>query len=479
MGDRNLPPRPKRTREELEEQLEAINQELEAERERREAAERENAAERERREAAERQNAAAQERQEAAERQNAAERERREAAERQNAAAQERRAGTYYATYDEFWDIFETPIPLSLKATDSLAAIRRESMPTMYETAFSEENLRKDLAKSEVVGRSENTDPSNSSSSGVKSDMFGNRTFEKSHLIPNAIVGSRAYGFVAEAALGLKNTKKDRRLKLVNGVEEEKADGKIRRVEQSGLKHNKYNKLRLKMQANFFDSAPFVLVIPILSLKQVLGWDETTTTDAASLRDNSYDVMICASGEKAKECYKEILGDYFGEGTQCTKGEIRTATQLLSTFAKALATSTFNDEVMESMTDQNKRSTVVATILRRIEEARSAGHANVMLPIVNNEVLGPNMNFRVAKARVSKTTSLPDPYLVAVKAAANWFASQEQRMMPTSSDYALDSSDSDSGYNDDWSPQQACPHETLAKAQSVPGYVSIELFSGD
>ena len=441
MGDRNPPPRPKRTREELlEEQLEAIKQELEAERERREAAERQNAAER------------------------------------------ERRAGTYYATYDEFWDISETSIPLGLKATDSLAAIRRERMPTMYETVFSEENLQKDLANSEVAGSSENTDPSNSSSSAVKSDMFGNRTYEKSHLIPNAIVGSRAYGFVAEAALGLKNTGKVRRLKLVNGVQEEKAHGKIKRVKQSGLKHNKYNKLRLKMQANFFDNAPFVLIIPILSLEQVLGWDETTSADAASLRNNSYDVMICASGDKAKECYKEILRDYSGEGTQCTNGEIRTATQLLSTFAKALATSTFNDEVMESMTDQNKRSIAVATILRRIEEARSAGHAKVMLPIVNNAVVGTNMNFRVAKAKVSKMTSLPDPYLVAVKAAANWFASQEQIMMPASSSYALDGSDSDSdsGYNDDWSqPQQACPHETLAKAQSVPGYVSIELYSAD
>jgi hypothetical protein len=442
MGDRNPPPRPKRTREELlEEQLEAIKQELEAERERRDAAERQNAAER------------------------------------------ERRAGTYYATYDEFWDISETSIPLGLKATDSLAAIRRERMPTMYETVFSEENLQKDLANSEVAGSSENTDPSNSSSSAVKSDMFGNRTYEKSHLIPNAIVGSRAYGFVAEAALGLKNTGKVRRLKLVNGVQEEKADGKIKRVKQSGLKHNKYNKLRLKMQANFFDNAPFVLIIPILSLQQVLGWDETTSADAASLRDNnSYDVMICASGDNAKECYKEILGDYSGEGTQCTNGEIRTATQLLSTFAKALATSTFNDEVMESMTDQNKRSIAVATILRRIEEARSAGHAKIMLPIVNNAVVGTNMNFRVAKAKVSKMTSLPDPYLVAVKAAANWFASQEQIMMPASSSYALDGSDSDSdsGYNDDWSqPQQACPHETLAKAQSVPGYVSIELYSAD
>jgi hypothetical protein len=429
MGDRNPPPRPKRTREELlEEQLEAIKQELEAER--------------------------------------------------------ERRAGTYYATYDEFWDISETSIPLGLKATDSLAAIRRERMPTMYETVFCEENLQKDLANvSEVAGSSENTDPSNSSSSAVKSDMFGNRTYEKSHLIPNAIVGSRAYGFVAEAALGLKNTGKVRRLKLVNGVQEEKADGKIKRVKQSGLKHNKYNKLRLKMQANFFDNAPFVLIIPILSLQQVLGWDETTSADAASLRDNnSYDVMICASGDNAKECYKEILGDYSGEGTQCTNGEIRTATQLLSTFAKALATSTFNDEVMESMTDQNKRSIAVATILRRIEEARSAGHAKIMLPIVNNAVVGTNMNFRVAKAKVSKMTSLPDPYLVAVKAAANWFASQEQIMMPASSSYALDGSDSDSdsGYNDDWSqPQQACPHETLAKAQSVPGYVSIELYSAD
>jgi hypothetical protein len=91
---------------------------------------------------------------------------------------------------------------------------------------------------------------------------------------------------------------------------------------------------------------------------------------------------------------------------------------LLNKFAKALATSAYNDDVMESMAEKNKKSPQVATILSRINAAKADKSVTVQLPVLKIT----SMTVRVAKATVSKSTSLPDPYLFAVKAVVNWFA---------------------------------------------------------
>jgi hypothetical protein len=111
--------------------------------------------------------------------------------------------------------------------------------------------------------------------------------------------------------------------------------------------------------------------------------------------------------------------------------------------------------------------------LNWIKEAKADVHVTVELPVLN---IDPPMTLRVAKATLSKSTSLPDPYLVAVKAAVNWFAGSARRIMPASSHFASGDSDSDtdsSGYNN----YNAYPHETLPMAQSVPEFIFFGLNS--
>ncbi|KAL3905223.1 MAG: hypothetical protein SGILL_009762, partial [Bacillariaceae sp.] len=352
---------------------------------------------------------------------------------------------------------------------DALQAIRRQSMPQMYQHAFSKEKLRLNLARSEVPGRSENSSGSNSTGD-VERDLLGNRLFQKAHMISDAKVGSKSYGFIAEATLGLRHTNPETRLKLVKGVEHTLSNGKIERVSQSGLKHNKYNKLRLFLQKEALDNNPFLIIIPIMTLTEVLDWDEIDPE-----RDYSYNVMICsAGGLQAEVLYEKLFRDHRGPQSECTPQDVDTATTLLSTFARAMAMSTFNDSIMESMTARDRtNSHSVATVIDRINRATRDRHAEIDLPRINTTVVDvadpaalATRGIRIVKARVTKRTSLPDPYLVAVKAAANWFAGRNQRMLAAASVYDSENSDTDSECNDLHSsslPGQAKPLDDLRR----------------
>jgi hypothetical protein len=323
----------------------------------------------------------------------------------------QRRQGTYFSFYGSFWNVQSTQIPLN--EADALGSIRRERMPKMYEEqAFSTERLCKDLARSQIEGRTENSSSETSiSNAGAETDLLGHRLYQKAHLISDAKVGSKCYGFIAAAALGLSNSSADAetRLELVNGVQHEVGNqGKIERVKQSGMKHNKYNKLRFFLQKEALDNFPFLLIIPILPLEAVLDWDETDLG-----KDYSYDVMICAhASQRAEAIYAELFQNHEGSDSECTPQDIQTATELLSTFARAIATSTFNDSIMESMTAVNTtRSRSVANVIGRINRARADQSAAVGLPFINPTVVNlenaaamATQGVRVVKARVSKRT---------------------------------------------------------------------------
>ena len=99
-----------------------------------------------------------------------------------------------------------------------------------------------------------------------------------------------------------------------------------------------------------------------------------------------------------------------------------------------------------------------------------------------------NAGIRVVKATVAKKTSLPDPYLLAVKAAVNWFAGRKMHILPavsvtdvwpdSDSDYDTDGS----YYNDGFDTLPAArddPLVTLRKSIQSGSHVHVELFSSD
>jgi hypothetical protein len=151
----------------------------------------------------------------------------------------------------------------------------------------------------------------------------------------------------------------------------------------------------------------------------------------------------------------------------------------------------FNDSIMESMTTANTTSSrFVANVNDIINRARADHSAAVDLPFINPTVVNLKnpaaiaaQGVRVVKARVTKRTSLPDPYLVAIKAAANWFAGQDQRMLAAAcvcdSEYSGSDTD-DSDYNDNWSSLPVDdPHVNLSNSLLSGSHVHVEFFSED
>jgi hypothetical protein len=143
---------------------------------------------------------------------------------------------------------------------------------------------------------------------------------------------------------------------------------------------------------------------------------------------------------------------------------------------------------MESMTSTNNSVANVANVVGRIDRASQVGHAEVDLPVLNTDVVdlenpAAMEGVRVVKARVTKRTSLPDPYLVAVKAAANWFSGRGQKMFAAASVYDSGSDTDSSGYNDMQStPPRGFsddPLVNLRNSLSSSSHVTVELFSID
>ena len=218
-----------------------------------------------------------------------------------------------------------------------------------------------------------------------------------------------------------------------------------------------------------------------------MNWDENKDSN----KDYSYNVMICAkAGTEAVAVYDTLFIRHQGPESECTVGDIVAATELLSIFALSIAMSTFHDSVMESMTEVDiAQVPSVGDVIATIDAAKDELCARFDLPSVKQSValLGPTAlaarGIRVAKAKVSKTTSLPDPYLVAVKAAVNWFAGRKQEMLAAASVYDSEHSDSDtdSGYNDLLSspPPVDDPVESLRNSLSSGSHFQLELFFAD
>lgn len=92
----------------------------------------------------------------------------------------ERQQGTYFATYDNFWNAEPSQIFMNRGGDfDALGSIRHREMPKMYERSFLAEQLGKDLAKSDRPGDSENSSEApNSSETGTQTDLLGHRIYE-------------------------------------------------------------------------------------------------------------------------------------------------------------------------------------------------------------------------------------------------------------------------------------------------------------
>lgn len=122
-------------------------------------------------------------------------------------------------------------------------------------------------------------------------------------------------------------------------------------------------------------------------------------------------------------------------------------------------TASWNQECRPTTT-ATRAPSVAAVINQAMVDRRAAFDLRTVNPTgvdVANPVALATRGIWIVKAReLPRRTLLPDPHLVAVTAAANWFAGRNQRMLVAASVYDSPRSgsdkDDDSGYNDHWSP---------------------------
>lgn len=335
--------------------------------------------------------------------------------------------GNYFSSMDVVWRIEQATIQ-----DDWFASIQRSEAQGnfLYGATTADDNF------SHPMSQSDSSSLSNTPTQRVsRFDMLQNATAKKAHLFPDSPVCHKAYGHLAQAATGKIVTDPNDRLKLLNGI---KKIGSARRSTGCGLKHHKYNKMYLERQHDFFDSdPPKLILIPVLDLGQVLNWNGT----------EEYEIMaITVGGIPGRECSEKILE---AAPLTCNEADVRKATELLRHFCKAIACSNRIHPVEESFTqDQLNSREPPVTGLKKwamlLNNLRGPG-AKVELPQMLPDIDWDKV--KVAKAKASRDNSLPDPFLVAVKAGINLSAILQAKLMPACPEPDSDESSSDGEIN--------------------------------
>jgi hypothetical protein len=262
--------------------------------------------------------------------------------------------------------------------------------------------------------------------------ILGSPFFDDAHQIPHSPICSTSYGIIGQAALGVDfeatNLDKETLSWTLQQVICGRSNGQSKA--SSGSRYSPFNLLRLpRPNYDYFDDNPALLVLPILDLQNVQNWNE----------GNEYWVMCIArqcAGHDAtnEEWYEDKRREYDSDTRlRCSEEDIRMATLLLGQFVKAHASvlsrerpainplDLFHGDGKEVL-DRKKMSLESLTQLK-----------------ANNEVKVPSVKrttddcspftWQVMKVRL--TGRIPDPVLVAIKAAVSWSSRCGQKLLPT------------------------------------------------
>lgn len=264
--------------------------------------------------------------------------------------------------------------------------------------------------------RSLQSDTTNTAQLTTTVDFLFNEEGERAHLFSNAPVCHAAYFRLVQAASGIFEQDYFKRRKLLNGMK-----GRTNRMRDSGLKHSKYNKFHLFLQKQLLDSTPPALIIvPLLPLSEIQQWDGTS----------EYDAMALPCGERAVYAARMTLQMV---RRTCSQTEVEVGVAVLSAFVQDIAESLL-DEENDVLQDFNTAvgETRDASALRwksLVEYLRTLDSPCFPIPSLRN-----NLDWgavRVAKGTFDRDSScLPDPFLLAAKAAINFSSLVGKKLMP-------------------------------------------------
>ena len=260
------------------------------------------------------------------------------------------------------------------------------------------------------------SDSTNTNQLTTTVDFLYNLEGERAYLFSNAPVCHAAYFRLAQAASGIFAEDYFKRRKLLNGMK-----GRRNRMRDSGLKHSKYNKFHLFLQKQLLDSTPpALMIVPLLPLSQIQQWDGTS----------SYDAMALPCGERA--VYAASMTLRFVRRT-CSQREVEIGVAVLSAFVKDIAESLLDKEndVLEDFTTAvgETRDASALRWKRLVEYLRTLDSPCFPMPSLRENTDWETS--RVAKGTFDLDSScLPDPFLLAAKAAINFSALVGKKLMP-------------------------------------------------
>lgn len=252
----------------------------------------------------------------------------------------------------------------------------------------------------------------------LKLDAFGNMDCAAAHNL--SLVCYIGCVFVAEAAVGKSFESFDSLMlsgRVAQALKLNPPALKGRKIllgvkgkNSTSLEGQKLNKMYLAGQKSFYDTdSPSILIIPCLPFQQVMDWATEDTTAIP------YDVVVLTFSDKGRRAAGTVLQM---TPRQCTLRELEDARVLLEIFVKGVAGCLKTKKVKGSFsTDELEKNITIRRWSGLVDEIIN-GNVRIGVPTnvhVNGEV-------HIGKARFSKGNSLPDPWLLLVKAATNYSA---------------------------------------------------------
>jgi hypothetical protein len=198
----------------------------------------------------------------------------------------------------------------------------------------------------------------------------------------------------------------------------------------AGIKHFVPNKIRLAGQKEYLDNNPCLLIVPVMDLDTMKGWN-----------GGGYKAIVLAGTAGEKDSMADICATtrMLKVGPIAAPHEVETARALLANVVRAMAHS------LEHRFSPTSRVELRLTFLQEQELARlrkdlpNRFGGGVLVPraaVVHQRVgwgRPPPRRVRMVEfasiASSSEGHPAPDPLLLAVRAAVNWSARHNQRLL--------------------------------------------------
>lgn len=318
--------------------------------------------------------------------------------------------GDFFATLEKLCQMEDLTLTVSGQCFPNVR--RTESQGARIYPSSTNQEFIDSLSEAATV----QSDATNTEQLNTSVDFVHNLITEKAHLLSNAKLCHIAYVRIVQAVTGIFIDDYNKRRKLLNGMKV-----RTRRMDDSGVKHSKYNKIYLKMQRSYLASTPpALIVLPIMSLDDIKGWDGV----------QPYSALVLPCGEQGQLAAQDVLQNV---RECCSEQDVRTALMVLRTFIKDIAESLIdtNNDVLADFNVVARDTTDVSAVRWKnlVRELRSSAHPSIRVP-----VLRTGINFqttRVAKGTLDvRTSCLPDPFLLAMKGAINFSSHAGTKLMP-------------------------------------------------